>query len=200
MVAIMPQPQFVKLWMAYIILQFWISKIVPEGWIDNKSALVQVMVWCQINDQPLPEAVLTMFCDAILGLKLSTACICLLTHWGRVTHICISKLTIIGSDNGLSPGRRQAIIWSNAGILLIRHLGTQFREILIGNQTFSFKKMLLKMLSAKWRPFCLGLSLLTHICITRPQLMMLVLPQPLPEPVFTHWQTELTNKLQWNFG
>ena len=42
-----------------------------------------------------------------------------LTHWGRVTHICISKLTIIGSDNGLSPGRRQAIIWTNAGILLI---------------------------------------------------------------------------------
>ena len=29
-----------------------------------------------------------------------------LTHWGRVTHICVSKLTIIGSDNGLSPGRR----------------------------------------------------------------------------------------------
>ena len=28
-----------------------------------------------------------------------------LTHWGRVTHICVSKLTIIGSDNGLSPGR-----------------------------------------------------------------------------------------------
>ena len=26
-----------------------------------------------------------------------------LTHWGRVTHICVSKLTIIGSDNGLSP-------------------------------------------------------------------------------------------------
>ena len=33
-----------------------------------------------------------------------------LTHWGRVKHICVSKLTIIGSDNGLSPGRRQAII------------------------------------------------------------------------------------------
>ena len=41
------------------------------------------------------------------------------THWGRVTHICINKLTIVGSDNGLSPGRRQAIIWTNAGILLI---------------------------------------------------------------------------------
>ena len=37
-----------------------------------------------------------------------------LTHWGRVTHICVCKLTIIGSDNGLSPGRRPAIIWTNA--------------------------------------------------------------------------------------
>ena len=44
-----------------------------------------------------------------------------------------SKLTIIGSDNGLSPGRRQAIIWTNAGtcILLIGPLGTNFSEILI---------------------------------------------------------------------
>ena len=42
-----------------------------------------------------------------------------LTHWGRVTHICLSNLTIIGSENGLSPGRRQAIIWTNAGVLLI---------------------------------------------------------------------------------
>ena len=46
-------------------------------------------------------------------------CFHTLTHEGRVTHICVSKLTIIGSDNGLSPDRRQAIIWTNAGILLI---------------------------------------------------------------------------------
>ena len=77
----------------------------------------------------------------------------LLTHWGRVTHICVGKLTIIGSDNGLSSERRQAIIWPSAGILLIGPLGTNFSEILIGNQTFSFKKMYLKMSSAKWRPF-----------------------------------------------
>ena len=76
-----------------------------------------------------------------------------LTHWGRVTHICVGELTIIGSDNGLSPGRRQAIIWTNAGILLIRPLATNFSEILLGIQTFSFKKMHLKMSSAKWRPF-----------------------------------------------
>ena len=88
----------------------------------------------------------------------------MLTHWGRGTHICVVKLTIIGSDNGVSPGRRQAIIWTNAGILLIGPLGTNFIEILIGIQTFSCKKMHLKMSSAKWRPFCLGLNVLIRCC------------------------------------
>ena len=72
-----------------------------------------------------------------------------LTHWGRVTHICVSKLTIIGLDNGLSPGRRQAIIWTNGGILLTRPLGTNFNEMLIEILTFSFMKMRLKVSSAK---------------------------------------------------
>ena len=63
-----------------------------------------------------------------------------LTHWGRVTHICVGKLSIIGSDNGLSTGRRQAIIWTTAGILLIGPLGTNFSEILIEILTFSFVK------------------------------------------------------------
>ena len=83
-----------------------------------------------------------------------------LTYWGRVTHICVSNLTIIVSDNGLSPGRRQAIIWNNAGILSIGLVGTNFSEILIEILTFSFKKMRLKVSSAKWRPFCLGLNVL----------------------------------------
>ena len=39
-------------------------------------------------------------------------------------YICVSKTIIIVSDNGLSPARRQAIIWTNDGILLIGHLGT----------------------------------------------------------------------------
>ena len=63
-----------------------------------------------------------------------------LAHWGRVTHICVGNLTIIGSDNGLSPNRYQAIIWTNAGILLIGPLRTNFSEILIEIITFSFKK------------------------------------------------------------
>ena len=83
-----------------------------------------------------------------------------LTHRGRVTRICVGKLTIIGSDNGLSLGRRQAIIWTNAGILLFGPLGSNFSEILIEIDIFSFKKMHLKLPSAKWRPFWLGLNVL----------------------------------------
>ena len=85
-----------------------------------------------------------------------------LTYWGRVTHICVSKLTIIVSDNGLSPGQRQAIIWNNDGVLLIGPLGKNVSEILIEIYTFSFKKFDLKMSSGKWWPFCFGLNVLTH--------------------------------------
>ena len=85
-----------------------------------------------------------------------------LSHWGRVTHICDSKLTIIGLDNGLSPGRRQAIIWTNAGILLTRTIGTNFSEISSEIHAVSFKKMHLKMSSAKCRPCCLSPSVLKH--------------------------------------
>ena len=105
----------------------------------------------------------------------------LLTQWGRVTHICVGNITIIGLDNGLSPGRHQAIIWTNAGILLIGPLGTNVSEILNEIHTFSFKKMHLKTSPVKRRPFCLGLnvfSLLTvqyylfggvvHTCLKTP--------------------------------
>ena len=84
-----------------------------------------------------------------------------LTHWGRVTDICVGNLTIIGSDNGLSPGRRQAITWTNVGVLLIGPLGTNFSEILIEIDTFSFKKIHLTMSSGKWRSFRPGLNVLT---------------------------------------
>ena len=84
-----------------------------------------------------------------------------LTHWGRVRHICVSKLTIIGSDNGLSPDRRQAIIQTNAGILLIWNSGKNFSEIWSKILTISFQKMHLNMSSAKWRPFCRGLNVLS---------------------------------------
>ena len=85
-----------------------------------------------------------------------------LTHWGRVTHICVGKLIIIGSDNGLSPDRRQVIIWTNARLLSIGPLRTYFNENLIKIQQFSLKKMPVKTSSAKWRPSCLGLNVLRN--------------------------------------
>ena len=82
---------------------------------------------------------------------------CHLTQWGRTTHICVSKLTIIISENGLSPGRRQVIIWANNGILLIRTWGTNFSDILNRNsyifiQDNSFENVVWNMAAICSRP------------------------------------------------
>ena len=78
----------------------------------------------------------------------------LLAHWDRVTHICVSKVTI-------KIRWRQAIIWTSAGILLIGPSGTNFSEMSIEIITCSIKKMRLKVSSAKWRPFGVGLNVLS---------------------------------------
>ena len=73
------------------------------------------------------------------------------------THICVSTLNIIDTDNGLSPGRRQAITWSKVEIVTLR---SKLSEILIEIHIFPFKKMS----SVKCQPFCLGLNVLrSHI-------------------------------------
>ena len=116
----------------------------------------------------------------------------LLTHWGRVTHICVGKLTIIGSDNGLKPGLRQAIFWTNDGILLIGPLGTNFNEILIEILIFSFKKMHSKVSSANRRPFCPGLNVVTSTSIVQENAFQL-------PPIwafyveYTQWKKNKTN-------
>ena len=79
-----------------------------------------------------------------------------LNHWGQVTHVCVSKLTINGWDNGLLPGHHLAIIWTNVGILLNWTLRTNFSEILSEIHTFSFKKIP----SGQWQQFCLCLNVL----------------------------------------
>ena len=79
--------------------------------------------------------------------------------WDQVMHICVNNLTITHSDNGLSPGRRQAIIWTNAGILLIWPVGKNFSEILIEIHTFSFKKTsnnVWKLAAIFFRPQCVN--------------------------------------------
>ena len=165
---------------------FYLHKLTKTGiWIRN---YIHNFIWDVITP-PCPNFnddlaktslrlwhgwVITSYCFAWM-YSLIIAQSLRLTHWGRVTHICVSKLTIIGSDNGLSPGRRQAIIWTNAGILLIRTLGTNFSEILGKIHSFSFKKMHFKMSSAKGRLFSLGLNeLIGQSLVERPQ----VIPSP----------------------
>ena len=79
-----------------------------------------------------------------------------------MTHICVGNLTIIGPDNGLTPGRRQAIIWTNDGILLIGPLGTNFSEISIKILTMifihknTFESVICEMASILSRPECVN--------------------------------------------
>ena len=150
-------------------------KFVPNGPINNIPSLVQITAWHRPGDKPLSEPMMldlpTHICvtrpqwvnhshGRINTIREYHDYICLITHWGWVTQIFTSKLTIIGSDNGLSPGRCQAIIWTKARILLIGPFGTNFSEVLIYIYTFSFKKMYLKMSSGKWRPSCRVLNVL----------------------------------------
>ena len=79
------------------------------------------------------------------GDVLVNLCDSTLIDWGRLTHICVGHLTIIGSDKCLSPGRRHAIIWTDAGILLIGPSETDFNEIIIKKIIhFHWKKFIWK--------------------------------------------------------
>ena len=125
------------------------STFVPPSW--TKAELLSYYVrsdfdmWTNIFKHVSRNTPKAWWCKM---RQLETQIIFTLSHWGRVKHICVSKLIIIGSNNGLSSGQRQAIVWNNIGIFLIGPLGTNFIEILVGIQTFSFRKMHLKMSSA----------------------------------------------------
>ena len=81
-----------------------------------------------------------------------------ITHWSRMTHKCVNKLTITGSDNGLSPDRRQTIIWTNPGIFFIEPLGSNFSEILRNSYIFiqenPFWNVVCEMVAILSRPPC----------------------------------------------
>ena len=102
------------------------------------------------------------------------------THWGRVTHTCVSILNTIGSENGLSPERRQAINWTNAVIVLIRPLGTNFSEILIETYPLSFKKMHSIMMFMKFSDLSQS---------DRSNWVMWQVKDPCPRPGWDGWLT-----------
>ena len=151
----------------------------PQDLTDDKSTLVKVMAWCRqatshylsqcwprslsLYGVTRPQCVnwaMSRRANAHQWTQTITQHMAVphwimtglsLNHWGRMTHICVSKPPIICSNNVLSPGRRQAIFWTNAGVLLIGPLRTNSSEILIQENTF-------ENVIWKWRPFFLGLN------------------------------------------
>ena len=88
-----------------------------------------------------------------------------LTHWGQVTHICISKLTIIVSHNGWSPGASSHYInqcWSIINWTFRNKLQRNRNRnsyIFIPENTF-------KDVICEIAEFCFGLNVLTALTIT----------------------------------
>ena len=138
----------------------WISiKIslmcVPRGPINNIPAMVQIMAWRRPGDKPLSETMVV----------------------NSPTHICFTRPQWVNSSPPSTPYIHQrtglalvrvwcqAITWSNSGLLWISPFETNFSEIQIKIQNFSFIKMHLKKLSVKWCPFCPWGDELTNIYI-----------------------------------
>ena len=134
-----------------------------------------------------------------------------------MTHVCVSKLTIIGSDNGLSPGRCQCIFWTNDKVLLNGPLKTKFGEILIEIHSFSFRKVHLKM-SSKNGGYFNSLSILQWIVLQTTDLLwswqvciilIWILSSTLPliksiclipltvGKYIKNWHTGVTQKVKW---
>ena len=140
-------------------------KFIPKGPINNIPALVPIMAWRRPSDEPLSEPMMVSLSTHISFIRpqwvnllicFTWICVKLIeAEWRIYASVIQPSLVQI-----MACRRRQAIIWTNAGIL-IGPLGTNFSEILIGNLTFSFKKMCLKVSSVKWCPFCLGLNVLS---------------------------------------
>ena len=144
-------------------MAFCLVTNMPASWqcIDRGCwiKILCCMAFCLVTNMPASWQCIDRGCwIKIVVNKIFAKWRVLFTRWGRV--ICVGKLTIIGSGDGLSPARHRAIIWTNAGILLIEPLGTKFSEISIEVHAFSFKKLQFKMLSGKWRPSCIGLKVL----------------------------------------
>ena len=108
-----------------------------------------------------------VLCAVFAGYVCAIWTYLILTHWGWVTHTFFGNLTTIGSDNSLSPGRHKAILWTNAGILLIRILRTNFSEILSKIHTFSLQKCIRKivceMSAILPRPQCVNLCFMLYV-------------------------------------
>ena len=120
---------------------------------------------------------------------------CNWTHWDRVTQIYVGNLTIIGSNDGLCPGRHQAIIWTNAGMLFIGPLETNFSEILIKSPTSLFKKMHFKLSSAN-----VGAILSPPQCVKQEYMPITNVPADELAYISVRWQATLWRPKVWKIN
>ena len=100
--------------------------------------------------QNIPEKTWNIFASHVISPHL--------THWGRVMHICIGNLTIIGSDNGLAHSRRQAYLnqcWNILNWTLRNKLQWNFKQNLyIFIQENAFDCVVCEMAAILSRPQC----------------------------------------------
>ena len=122
-------------------------------------------LWQSLQRQALNEGSLKLIAEHLALSKLVWCCPYCVLRVGSPTHSCLIDLTyfqkclmpanwsvwVAKSSSPMMPVRRQAITWTNVGLLLIRLLGTNFSEIrcAILSYSFSYKEMHLKISSAR---------------------------------------------------
>ena len=144
-------------------MQLFLSQIISL-WVTK---LFLTMIWILLVTKQAPsvgdETHLIFFMTFHFAYHLNTLqlwyrwnAFAIYQHWRWVTHICVSNLTIIGSDNGLSPGRRQVIIWTKMNIVywaLVNKLQwTLNRNLYISIQGNAFENVAWKMVAILSQP------------------------------------------------
>ena len=125
--------------------QTWItiqSPVVVMNFLEYKIIYYHYYVWIVLTSKYLTHWGQDKMA-AILQATFSKT----LTHWSQVTRLCVSNLTIIGSDNGLLPNPHQANIWTYDGILLIGPTGITWSSM-----KFLSKFMHFHSRNSSWKP------------------------------------------------
>ena len=122
-----------------------------EHVICGMAAILVLVTWVLVlklyTHMSLGKYTLTHY-DALRSMLI------FVTHWGHLTHICIGDSTIIVSDNGLSPNRRQAIFWTEMGILM--KFQAKFKNL---HSWDIFQKVLWQKATNLYRSQCIVISI-----------------------------------------
>ena len=136
------------------IQSMWPSHYKIQGWhVVNYTLQNRKVVSFSIKKTLKKEKCLLNVCAEWIHV-LGNRVLKVISPWCRV--YAFVNWVSIGSGNGLSSVRCQAITWTNADLLSVGPLGTNFSEILIEIQAFSSKKRHMKMSSAIFRQIVQG--------------------------------------------